>query len=181
MADRKEFDFVRIGGTDVYVPQYDDSSIKKSIADETTARTEADTALQKAIDKEKEDRQYTDNSLQTSITNEVSNRKTADTNLQKNIDDNGTLLSALRQEFNSTRVNKKVVLVGDSYDEGYTPDGNVQGWGEKLISSMPYCTFVNKYSGGSPPPALLRQRCPPGRTASGYLPPGRPAPWAIHR
>lgn len=149
MADRKEFDFVRIGGTDVYVPRYDDTDIKKSIAAETKARTDTDAALQKAIDKEKEDRQYTDSSLQTTITNEVSNRKTADTNLQKNIDDNGTLLSALRQEFNSTRVNKNVVLIGDSYDEGYTPDGNVQGWGEKLISSMPYCTFVNKYSGGS--------------------------------
>lgn len=149
MADRKEFDFVRIGGSDVYVPRYDDTDIKKSIAGETTARTEAVTTLQKAIDKEKEDRQYTDSSLQTTITNEVSNRKTADTNLQKKIDDNGTLLSALRQEFNSTRVNKKIVLIGDSYDEGYTPDGNVQGWGEKLISSMPYCTFVNKYSGGS--------------------------------
>ena len=149
MADRKEFDFVRIGGTDVYVPRYDDTDIKKSIADETVARTDADTALQKAIDKEKEDRQYTDTSLKTAITNEVKNRKDADTNLQKNIDDNGTLLSALRQEFNSTRVSKKIVLIGDSYDEGYTPDGNVQGWGEKLISSMPYCTFVNKYSGGS--------------------------------
>lgn len=149
MADRKEFDFVRVGGTDVYVPQYDDSTIKKSIADETTARTEADAALQKVIDKEKEDRQYADSSLETAITNEVSNRKIADANLQKNIDANDTLLSALRQEFNSTRVNKKVVLIGDSYDEGYTPDGNVQGWGEKLISTMPYCTFVNKYSGGS--------------------------------
>lgn len=149
MADRKEFDFVRIGGTDVYVPRYDDTDIKKSIAVETTARTEADTALQKAIDKEKEDRQYTDSSLQTTITNEVSNRKTADTNLQKKIDDNGTLLSALRQEFNSTRTAKSVVIIGDSYAEGYTPDGNVTGWADKVASSMPYCTFKIKYSGGA--------------------------------
>lgn len=149
MADRKEFDFVRVGDTDVYVPRYDDTDIKKSIADETTARTDADTALQKAIDKEKEDRQYRDNSLQTAINNEVSNRKTADTNLQKNIDDNGTLLSALRQEFNSTRTAKSIVIIGDSYAEGYTPDGNVTGWADKLASLMPYCTFKIKYSGGA--------------------------------
>lgn len=149
MADRKEFDFVRIGATDVYVPRYDDTDIKKNIADETKARTEADTALQKAIDKEKEDRQYTDSNLQTAITNEVSNRKTADSNLQKNIDDNGTLLSALRQEFNSTRTAKSVVIIGDSYAEGYTPDGNVTGWADKVASSMPYCKFKIKYSGGA--------------------------------
>lgn len=149
MADRKEFDFVRVGGTDVYVPRYDDTDIKKSITDETTARTEADTVLQKAIDKEKEDRQYTDSSLQTAITNEVKNRKTADTNLQKNIDDNGNKLSALRQEFNSTRTAKSVVIIGDSYAEGYTPDGNVTGWADKVASSMSYCTFKIKYSGGA--------------------------------
>lgn len=149
MADRKEFDFVRVGGTDVYVPRYDDTDIKKSITDETTARTEADTVLQKAIDKEKEDRQYTDSSLRTAITNEVRDRKTADTNLQKNIDDNGNKLSALRQEFNSTRTAKSVVIIGDSYAEGYTPDGNVTGWADKVASSMPYCTFKIKYSGGA--------------------------------
>ena len=149
MADRKEFDFVRIGDTDVYVPRYDDTVIKNSIADETTARTDADRALQKAIDKEKEERQYTDSSLQTAIANETRDRKTADTNLQKNIDDNGTLLSALRQEFNSTRTAKSVVIIGDSYAEGYTPDGNVTGWADKIASSMPYCTFKIKYSGGA--------------------------------
>lgn len=149
MADRKEFDFVRVGNTDVYVPQYDDTAVKKSIADETTARTSADNALQSAIDKEKEDRQYTDSSLQTAITNETRDRKTADTNLQKNINDNGTLLSALRQEFNSTRTAKSVVIIGDSYAEGYTPDGNVTGWADKVASSMPYCTFKIKYSGGA--------------------------------
>lgn len=149
MADRKEFDFVRVGNTDVYVPQYDDAAVKKSIADETTARTNADNALQSVINKEKEDRQYTDSSLQTAINNEVANRKTADTNLQKNIDDNGNKLSALRQEFNSTRTAKSVVIIADSYGEGYTPDGNVTGWCDKVASSMPYCTFKIKYSGGA--------------------------------
>nr|DAG26427.1 MAG TPA: hypothetical protein [Caudoviricetes sp.] len=149
MADRKEFDFVRVGNIDIYVPQYDDTDIKKSIANETTARTNADNALQSAINKEKEDRQYKDSSLKTAITNEVSNRKNADSALQKNIDDNGTLLSALRQEFNSTRTAKSVVIIGDSYAEGYTPDGNVTGWADKVASSMPYCTFKIKYSGGA--------------------------------
>lgn len=149
MADRKEFDFVRVGSTDVYVPRYDDTDIKKSIADETSARTEADNVLQIAINKEKEDRQYTDSTLRTAIDNEVKNRKIADTNLKQNIDDNGNKLSALRQEFNSTRTAKSVVIIGDSYAEGYTPDGKVTGWPDKVASSMPYCTFKIKYSGGA--------------------------------
>lgn len=149
MADRKEFDFVRVGNTDVYVPQYDDTGIKKSIADETTARTNADNTLQSAINKEKEDRQYTDSSLQTAINKEVTYRKTADANLQKNIDDNGNKLSALRQEFNSTRNSKNIVLIGDSYLEGYTPDGNVISWGEKLKNLMPFYNFTIKYQGGA--------------------------------
>lgn len=149
MADRKEFDFVRIGNTDIYVPKYNDIGIKNSIANERNDRTSADTTLQKAIDKEKEDRQYADNSLQTAVTNEVKNRKESDTNLQKTIDDNATLLSALRQEFNSTRTSKSIVIIGDSYAEGYTPDGNVTGWADKVASSMPYCTFKIKYSGGA--------------------------------
>lgn len=149
MEDRKEFDFVRIGDINVYVPQYDDTDIKKSIANETEARKTADEVLQKAIDKEKEDRQRADNNLQTEIDNEVRDRKTADSNLEKNINDNGKLLSALRQEFNSTRTAKSVVIIGDSYAEGYTPDGNVTGWADKLASSMPYCTFKIKYSGGA--------------------------------
>ena len=149
MADRKEFDFVRVGATNVYVPRYDDTDIKKSITNETEARKTADEVLQKAIDKEKEDRQCADTNLQTEIDNEVRDRKTADTNLEKNINDNGKLLSALRQEFNSTRTAKSVVIIGDSYAEGYTPDGNVTGWADKIASSMPYCTFKIKYSGGA--------------------------------
>lgn len=149
MADRKEFDFVRVGDTDVYVPRYDDTDIKKSIANETEARKTADEVLQKGIDKEEEERQRADTNLQTEIGNEVRDRKTADTNLEKNINDNGKLLSALRQEFNSTRTAKSIVVIGDSYAEGYTPDGNVTGWADKVASSMPYCTFKIKYSGGA--------------------------------
>lgn len=149
MADRKEFDFVRVGDSDVYVPRYDDTDIKKSIANETEGRKTADEVLQKVIDKEEEDRQRADTNLQTEIDNEVRDRKTADTNLEKNINDNGKLLSALRQEFNSTRTAKSVVIIGDSYAEGYTPDGNVTGWADKIASSMPYCTFKIKYSGGA--------------------------------
>lgn len=149
MADRKEFDFVRVGDTDVYVPRYDDTDIKKSIANETEARKTADEVLQKAIDNEEENRQHADSNLQTGIDNEVRDRKTADTNLEKNINDNGKLLSALRQEFNSTRTAKNVVIIADSYAEGYTPDGNVTGWADKVASSMPYCTFKIKYSGGA--------------------------------
>lgn len=149
MSDRKEFDFVRIGNIDVYVPRYDDSGIREIIADERRNRTSADAELQRAINKEKQDRENADSSLQTAITNEVKNRKDSDAQLQQTIDNNGTLLSALRQEFNSTRTAKSIVVIGDSYAEGYTPDGNVTGWADKVASSMPYCTFKIKYSGGA--------------------------------
>lgn len=149
MADRKEFDFIRVGNTNVYVPQYDDTDIKKSIANEVNERKTSDSNLQKSIEDEVNNRKASDGILEKSIEDEVSNRKTADVNLQKNIDDNRTLLSSLRQEFNSTRTAKSVVIIGDSYAEGYTPDGNVTGWCDKVASSMPYCTFKIKYSGGA--------------------------------
>lgn len=149
MADRKEFKFVRVGNEDIYVPQYDDTEVKKSIANETSTRKSEDANLANEIANLKTTVNGNKTSSDKSISDEETARKNADNNLQKNIDANGTLLSALRQEFNSTRTNKSVVLIGDSYDEGYTPDGNVNGWGARLISQMSYCSFVNKYSGGS--------------------------------
>lgn len=149
MADRKEFNFVRIGQTDVYVPQYDDTDIKADIAQETTDRKDEINRVIGLLSAETEQRKSQDSVLQNDINSEVSARKSADTTLTNNLATTNSNLSALRQEFNSTRVNKNVVLIGDSYDEGYTPDGNVTGWGAKLISQMSYCTFVNKYSGGA--------------------------------
>lgn len=47
-------------------------------------------------------------------------------------------------------VNKKYIIVGDSYAEGYTPDGNVTGWAELLKNLLGLnsanCTIV--YRGG---------------------------------
>ena len=47
-------------------------------------------------------------------------------------------------------INKKYIIVGDSYAEGYTPDGNVTGWAELLKNLLGLnstnCTIV--YRGG---------------------------------
>lgn len=146
---RKEFDFVRVGQEDIYVPQYDDTAIKESIAAETNKRMSADNELDVKITNEANARKDADSALTTKINDEVTARKNADTAINNELDSTKNNLSALRQEFNSTRTSKNVVLIGDSYDEGYTPDGNVTGWGSKVISKMPYCHFTNKYSGGA--------------------------------
>lgn len=47
--------------------------------------------------------------------------------------------------------NKKYIIIGDSYCQGYTPDGNVTGWGDRVKSylglSDKNCTI--KYHGGA--------------------------------
>lgn len=44
---------------------------------------------------------------------------------------------------------KRVVLIGDSYSEGYTPDGNVTSWSDMVVSSLPKIDFINLRLGGS--------------------------------
>lgn len=42
-----------------------------------------------------------------------------------------------------------VVFIGDSYAEGYTPDGKVKGWPEVVVSDLDITNYVNKYKGGT--------------------------------
>lgn len=44
---------------------------------------------------------------------------------------------------------KRVILIGDSYSEGYTPDGNVTSWSDMIVSSLPNIDFINLRLGGS--------------------------------
>ena len=45
--------------------------------------------------------------------------------------------------------NKKFLLIGDSYAEGYTPDGNVTSWQEFFINLTGLTNTIRKYQGGS--------------------------------
>lgn len=44
---------------------------------------------------------------------------------------------------------KRVILIGDSYSEGYTPDGNVTSWSDIVTSSIKNVDFINLRIGGS--------------------------------
>lgn len=52
-------------------------------------------------------------------------------------------------------INKKYIIVGDSYAEGYTPDGNVTGWSELLKNLLGLnssnCTIVHRGGCGFTP------------------------------
>lgn len=47
-------------------------------------------------------------------------------------------INNLNNEFSkiNTLNNRKFIIIGDSYGEGYTPDGNVTGWVNRLISLL---------------------------------------------
>ena len=45
---------------------------------------------------------------------------------------------------------KKYIFVGDSYDDGYNPDGNVEGWGSRLATMLGLSagSYINTHQGG---------------------------------
>ena len=45
--------------------------------------------------------------------------------------------------------NKKFILIGDSYAEGYTPDGNVTSWQEFFVNLSGLTNTIRKYQGGA--------------------------------
>lgn len=45
--------------------------------------------------------------------------------------------------------NKKFLLIGDSYAEGYTPDGNITSWQEEFINLTGLTNTIRKYQGGA--------------------------------
>lgn len=78
--------------------------------------------------------------------------------LFQNALDDGTIASLINDELlgdiNTSISNIKgnsLLCIGDSYLEGYNPDGNTPGWGELLRQSMgiPTANYHAYYSGGS--------------------------------
>lgn len=58
-------------------------------------------------------------------------------------DNNYTLVESLY------KIKRKVVFIGDSYAEGYTPDGNVKGWPAVIKANKNLSGSVIKYKGGT--------------------------------
>lgn len=64
-------------------------------------------------------------------------------------------IESANQEINDLKIpkpkfkDKKVLLIGDSYGEGYTPDGNVTSWEDLFITITGLTNTIKKYKGGS--------------------------------
>lgn len=91
--------------------------------------------FEKAID-EKLDKMATDGTLSAIINEHIFSE------LNSKVESN-------EMAINSIRTNKKIVFVGDSYAEGYTPDGNVIGWPTIIKNTISSYTIYGKYEGGS--------------------------------
>ena len=57
-------------------------------------------------------------------------------------------LTALTTDYN-LRTNKKFIFVGDSYLEGWTPDGNMTSFADKICQKLGVTSYVKKYLGGT--------------------------------
>lgn len=53
------------------------------------------------------------------------------------------------ERLNKLERKKRVILIGDSYSEGYTPGGNVTSWSDIITSSIKNVDFINLRTGGS--------------------------------
>lgn len=60
-----------------------------------------------------------------------------------------TRLDKLDTRLDKLERKKRIILIGDSYSEGYTPDGNVTSWSDIIVSSLPNIDFINLRLGGS--------------------------------
>lgn len=107
------------------------SSLEITVANETTNRQEADTALQTAIDTEASNRQEADIALQAAINDETTNRQEA-------INTAITSEAATRQEADSNlqaAINGKAALV-HVHDDRYYTETEIDS---KLNSPLPWC------------------------------------------
>ena len=74
--------------------------------------------------------------------------KTARDNLQKFETNTNQEIANLKKPKNYF-TNKKFLLIGDSYAEGYTPDGNVTSWQKHFINLTGLSNTIQKYQGGA--------------------------------
>lgn len=102
------------------------------------------------------------NKLNTSLENlssEVTNDKSDIKNNAQNITELNTKTDNIESELNTKTSNieteisniksKRIILIGDSYSEGYTPSGYITSWSDLLISNLPSIEFINLRKGGS--------------------------------
>lgn len=45
--------------------------------------------------------------------------------------------------------NKKIIFIGDSYGQGYSPDGNTVSWITAIINSLGLTNYISKFYGGT--------------------------------
>ena len=45
--------------------------------------------------------------------------------------------------------NRKFIFIGDSYAQGYTPDGNITGWPTVIVNTLGLTNYTIKYYGGT--------------------------------
>lgn len=88
------------------------------------------------------------NQVQTNTTaiNKLDTRVKSNTVSINNID---TQTQSNTATIDTLRTHKKIVFIGDSYAEGYTPDGNVVGWPTIIQNGVPSFTIYGKYEGGA--------------------------------
>lgn len=84
------------------------------------------------------------------LENETYNIKdeTARNNLQTFETNTNQEIANLKKQKNYF-TNKKFLLIGDSYAEGYTPDGNVTSWQQHFINLTGLSNTIRKYQGGA--------------------------------
>ena len=112
-----------------------------NLANEITARENADTNLQTNIDDEATARENADTNLQTNIDDEASTRASADSTLQSNIGNlnnlnttaKSNLVDAINEISNRGTIyslsNRAFILIGDSYGSGYDGSSDTnRGW-----------------------------------------------------
>lgn len=90
------------------------------------------------------------------LNNQVQTNTTAINNLDTQVKSNTTAINNLDTQVKSNtatidtlRTHKKIVFIGDSYAEGYTPDGSVVGWPTVIKNGVPSFTIYEKYEGGA--------------------------------
>lgn len=126
----------------------------QAIADEVTARMAEDTAIRRIID-----------DLQDSLDDEIAARTAADTQIRTDFTAADTQIQTdfaaadtqIRTDFTAadTALSNRItqtehmgrvcILIGDSYGEGYTPDGSVDGWCVRAAGYLAKAGIVAKY------------------------------------
>ena len=75
--------------------------------------------------------------------NSISNISNIEWGIKKSYNDNFVIVQSMNL------VKRNVILIGDSYLEGYTPNGHIKSWGTLLQEKLPNNNYIIKYKGGT--------------------------------